>query len=63
MPDLVRMTIAERERYVRWWIEESGLTRGELRDVAARLWSDRETVSFERHAGRDRRRARSTSRL
>jgi hypothetical protein len=37
---LVRMTVAERERYVRWWIEESGLTPTELREVAGAVWVD-----------------------
>jgi hypothetical protein len=35
---LIKMTVAERERYVRWWIEESGLTLVELRDVAGSVW-------------------------
>ena len=34
------MSVAERERYVRWWIEESGLTLVQLRDVAGAVWSD-----------------------
>jgi hypothetical protein len=37
---LIKMTVAERERYVRWWIEESGLTLVELRDVAGSFWPE-----------------------
>jgi hypothetical protein len=37
---LIKMTVAERERYVRWWIEESGLTRVQLRDVAGAVWAE-----------------------
>lgn len=37
---LIKMSVAERERYVRWWIEESGLTPVQLRDVAGALWSE-----------------------
>jgi hypothetical protein len=37
---LIKMTVAERERYVRWWIEESGLTRVQLRDMAGAVWSE-----------------------
>ena len=31
----------ERERYVRWWINCSGLTKDELRRLATGMWSDR----------------------
>jgi hypothetical protein len=31
------MTPAEREKYRRWWLEESGLTRRELREIAVAL--------------------------
>lgn len=37
---LIKMSVAERERYVRWWIEESGLTLVQLRDVAGAVWSE-----------------------
>ncbi len=37
---LISMSVAERERYVRWWIEESGLTLVQLRDVAGAVWSE-----------------------
>ena len=37
---LIRMTVAERERYVRWWIEESGLTLVQLREVAGAVWDE-----------------------
>jgi hypothetical protein len=33
------MSVAERERYVRWWIEKSGLTLGQLREIAGAVWS------------------------
>jgi hypothetical protein len=36
---LIRMSVAERERYVRWWIEKSGLTLGQLREIAGAVWS------------------------
>jgi hypothetical protein len=36
---LVRMSIAERERYVRWWIEESGLSLVQLRAMAGAVWA------------------------
>lgn len=39
---LIRMSVAERERYVRWWIEESGLTLAQLREVAGVIWSGRD---------------------
>jgi hypothetical protein len=39
--NLIDMSIIEREHYVRWWIEESGLSPFQLRQVATELWSDR----------------------
>ncbi len=36
-----RMTAAERERYVRWWLERSGLTARQVRAIATGIWSDR----------------------
>ena len=33
------MSVAERERYFRWWIEESGLTLVQLREVAGVIWA------------------------
>jgi hypothetical protein len=41
------MTVTERERYVRWWIEESGLTLAQLREVAGAVWTDGEKESRE----------------
>ena len=41
---LIKMTVAERERYIRWWIEESGLTLVQLREVAGVIWAGRETL-------------------
>jgi len=35
------MTTRERARYVRWWIERSGLTAVELREIATGVWADR----------------------
>jgi len=32
---------AERERYVRWWREQSGLSETELRKIATGVWADR----------------------
>ena len=40
LPD-TRMTTVERERYVRWWLERSGLTAREVREIATGIWSDR----------------------
>ena len=37
----VHMTTRERARYVRWWIERSGLTAVELREIATGVWADR----------------------
>jgi hypothetical protein len=34
----VRLTAVERRRYVRWWLEESGLSRTELALIASSLW-------------------------
>ena len=39
---LIKMSVAERKRYVRWWIEESGLTLVQLREVAGVIWAGRE---------------------
>jgi hypothetical protein len=33
------MSVAERERYVRWWIEESGLSLVQLRAMAGAVWA------------------------
>ena len=35
------MTPQQRARYVRWWIEVSGLTAAELREIATGIWADR----------------------
>ena len=37
----VEMTPRLRAHYVRWWIERSGLTRTELREIATGVWADR----------------------
>ena len=37
----VNMTTEERRSYVRWWIERSGLTPAQVREIATRIWSDR----------------------
>jgi hypothetical protein len=37
----VEMTLQQRARYVRWWIEASGLTATELREIASGVWADR----------------------
>jgi hypothetical protein len=38
---LVRMTAAERQRYVLWWVRHSGLTQRQLRQIATAIWTDR----------------------
>ena len=38
---VIRMTAAEREGYVRWWLERSGLTAQQVRAIATGIWSDR----------------------
>ena len=40
---MIRMSVAERERYVRWWVVESGLSSNQLRAVAAAIWGDAAT--------------------
>jgi hypothetical protein len=35
----IKMTLVERRYYVRWWIERSGLTREQLRQIATGMWS------------------------
>jgi len=37
----VRMTAAERQRYVHWWVRHSGLTTRQLRQIATAIWTDR----------------------
>jgi hypothetical protein len=49
------MTIAERERYVRWWVEESGLTLVQLREVAGTMWAIEDTLSDAERSGLVRR--------
>lgn len=36
----INMTTDERRSYVRWWIERSGLTPEQVREVASGIWSD-----------------------
>jgi len=31
---------AEREQYVRWWVERSGLSKRQLRTIATAIWAD-----------------------
>lgn len=38
---LIRMTAAERQRYVNWWVKHSGLTPRQLRQIATGIWTDR----------------------
>jgi hypothetical protein len=38
---LVRMTAAERQRYIHWWVRHSGLTPRQLRQIATAIWTDR----------------------
>ena len=35
------MTPKLRAHYVRWWLERSGLTPAELREIATGVWADR----------------------
>ena len=37
----INMTTDERRSYVRWWLERSGLTPDQVREVATGIWSDR----------------------
>ena len=37
----INMTVDERRSYVRWWIERSGLTPAQVREVASGIWLDR----------------------
>jgi hypothetical protein len=37
----INMTTDERHSYVRWWIERSGLTPAQIREIATGIWSDR----------------------
>ena len=37
----IDMTGEERRSYVRWWIERSGLTPAQVREVATGMWPDR----------------------
>jgi hypothetical protein len=37
----MNMTTEERHSYVRWWIERSGLTPTQVREIANGIWSDR----------------------
>lgn len=39
-----RMTLSERSRYTRWWIEHSGLSREELVEIAIGLGGDAPSV-------------------
>ena len=45
---LVRMSVSERERYVRWWIEESGLSLAQLREMAGAVWARQGTAELQR---------------
>jgi hypothetical protein len=37
----INLTTDERRTYVRWWLERSGLTPEQVREVATGIWSDR----------------------
>ena len=37
----ISMTVDERRSYVRWWLERSGLTPAQVREVASGIWLDR----------------------
>jgi hypothetical protein len=40
LPRRLRATAAEREHFVRWWIEESGLSDREIQFIAAAIWGE-----------------------
>ena len=37
----INMTVDERRSYVRWWLERSGLTPAQVREVASGIWLDK----------------------
>ena len=37
----ISMTTDERRTYVRWWLERSGLTPTQVRELESGIWSDR----------------------
>ena len=37
----IHMTVDECRSYVRWWLERSGLTPAQVREVASGIWLDR----------------------
>lgn len=37
----ITLTVEERRLYVRWWINRSGLTPTQLRQIATGIWADR----------------------
>ena len=37
----ISLTPTERQSYVWWWIRRSGLSREQLQQIAAGMWSDR----------------------
>lgn len=45
------MSVVEREHYVRWWIEESGLTPFQLGQLSTAIWSDGATSGRESDVG------------
>jgi hypothetical protein len=47
----INMTTEERHSYVRWWLERSGLTPDQVREVATGIWSDRLVDGTQTTAG------------
>lgn len=43
-------TATERIRYQRWWIEDSGLSRHEIRLIASRIWPEDAASGFRSHS-------------
>jgi hypothetical protein len=41
----IELTDAERERYVRWWVEKSGLSIEELREIATAIGAQNDAGS------------------
>ena len=47
----VNLTTDERHSYVRWWLDRSGLTPQQVREIATGIWSDRLVDGTQRTAG------------
>lgn len=45
---VINSTPTERLRYQRWWIEDSGLSRDDLRRIASRIWPEEAARAWRR---------------